>query len=224
MSRRPGDGLRPADTPPLGEVAPLGRRAVWVRVALLVGLLAVGLFVRTSGVLTSSPGDPTLPPMPGAAKVVPGLIRAGVPNEDEMVLLRDTLDVRVIAVTGRPTVEERAAAKAFGLRLEAFPLAGDAAPSAEQVSALIELVKTNTAAGGVVYMHGTFDMGAALTMAAMVQLATGMSLPDAMAGFSEAARATLTPAQTQALQEVWDVMRGAGPPNSQYASLRTVPR
>jgi hypothetical protein len=147
-----------------------------------------------------------------------------VPNEDEMVLLRDTLDVRVIAVTGEPTVEERAAAKALGLRMETFPLAADAAPSAEQVSALIELVKTNTAAGGVVYLHGTSDVGAALTMAAMVQCATGMSMPDVMAGLTEAAHAALTPAQTRALQEVWDVMRGAGPPNSQYASLRTAPR
>ncbi|WP_343938046.1 hypothetical protein [Pseudonocardia zijingensis] len=196
---------------------------MWVRAALLIGLLVVGLVVRTSGILAPTPADPALPPMPGAAKVVPGLVRAGLPNEDEMVLLRDTLGVRVIAVTGEASVEERAGVKAFGLRMEEFPLAGDAAPSAEQVAALIALVKANTAAGAVVYLHGTSDAGAAVTMAAMVQLATGTSLPDALAGLSDTARVSLTPAQTRALQEVWDVMRGTGPANSPYASLRTVP-
>lgn len=226
MSARFGDSLQPADTPALGKVAPLSRRTMLIRVAIVVGLLAVALLAKTTGVLKSDSGDPTLPPMPGAAKVVPGLVRAGIPNEEELALLRDTIKVRVVAATGSPTAEERAAAKAFGLRMAMFPLPADAPPSAEQVLALVGLVNTNRAAGTgeVVYLHGTEDAGAAPTMSAMVQLVAGVPLPAALGRLTDAERAAMSRAQNQALRDVSDVMRGASPPNSQYALLRKAAR
>lgn len=216
MNPRFEDALRPADTPAFGHVGRLGTGAVLVRVAIIIGVLAVALLAKTSGVLSSDSGDPTLPPMPGAAKVVPGLVRAGVPNAEEMALLRDSLNVRVIAATGSATAEERATAKALGLRMAPFPLPADAAPSAEQVRTLVGLVH----GGAVVFLHGTDDAGATPTMSAMVQLVTGVSLPAALGGLTPEERAAMSPAQNQALQDVSAVMSGTAPPTSPYASLR----
>jgi hypothetical protein len=217
--------MNPPDTPAIGAVASLSRRTLWVRWGVLVGIAVLALVVRGSGVLSSPPADPTLPPMPGAAKVVPGLIRAGVPSEDEMVQLRDTLNVRVIVGLGAVSVEERAAAGGLGLQVVNYPLAEEAAPTAEQVNELTALVAAMTAdGGGTVYLHGTTDSGAAPTMAALVQLTGGTPLPEVTAALGDSDRAALSPAQQQALQDAATALADPAAATGPYAGLEKLPR
>ena len=217
--------MNPPDTPAIGAVASLSRRTLLIRWAVLIGLVTLALLVRGSGVLSSPPADPTLPPMPGAAKVVPGLIRAGVPSEDEMVQLRDTLNVRVIVSLGAVSVEERAAAGGLGLQVVNYSLAEEAAPTVEQVNELTDLVTATTADGNkTVYLHGTTDSGAAPTMAALVQLAGGSPLQEVTAALGDTDRAALSPAQNQALQDAAAALADPAAATGPYAGLKKLPR
>lgn len=217
--------MNPPDSPAIGAVASLSRRTLLVRWAVLVGLAVLALLVRGSGVLSSPPADPTLPPMPGAAKIIPGLIRAGVPSEDEMVQLRDTLNVRVIVALGALSVEERAAAGGLGLQVVTYSLADEAAPTAEQVNALTALVAATTADGATtVYLHGTTDSGAAPTMAALAQLAGGSPLADVTAAFGDTDRAALSAVQQQALRDAAAAVADPAAATGPYAGLKKLPR
>ncbi|MFC5993593.1 hypothetical protein ACFQE5_05105 [Pseudonocardia hispaniensis] len=191
------------DTPALGTTAPLGRRRVLARAAVLVGLLVVAMVVRATGVLHPDPGADGLPPLPGAAHVLPGLLRAGAPTETDLVLLRDTFDVRGVVVIGSASVEEQAVVPALGMRLLQLEVAEGAAPSAEQVRRLDEFVRSVRAAGpGVVFMHDESGTGPVVATAAMVQLVAGRPLSEVLAGLSAAEKEGLSAAQNQALQDI----------------------
>ncbi|GEL17314.1 hypothetical protein [Pseudonocardia asaccharolytica] len=199
------------DTPALGAVAPLGRRRVLARAGLLLGLLVLAMLVRATGVLHPDPGPDALPPLPAAAKVVPGLLRAGAPTETDLVLLRDTFAVRGVVVIGAASVEEQAVVPALGMRLLQLDVAEGAAPTAAQVQQLDAFVRSVRAEGpGVVFMHDASGTGPVVVAAAMEQLVAGRPLPEVLAGLSAAELDGLSAAQLQALRDAARAAPAAG--------------
>jgi hypothetical protein len=208
--RRPG-GARAA----LGGVRALPPRRVVVRAVIVLVVLALGLLVRTSGALHGP--DPQLPPLDGAARVEPGVLRAGAATETELMLLRDSFDVRGVVAVGDVTVEERAVTRSLGVHLLTIEISDVDAPSPQQVAELLRFVRA-TAAEGTVFLHDADGSGPVLAVAALVALADRMPLADVLARMTPAERAAISPAQVRVLHEVAAAVAGTGPPIDPYAA------
>ena len=203
--------------PALGRIASPGRRAVLIRVAVLVVLALVAVVVRSSGLLSSA--DPTtVPPMPGGAVVVPGLVRATAPSEADLVLLRDTFGVRTVVAVGRMSAEEQATGRALGLRLVELGVPEGTTPTPAQVRSLLD-VTPRAATPDTVFVHDDSGAGPVVLTAAMVQLARGVPPAEVAARLAPDELAKLTPPQRRTLQEVADAVAGRAP-GSPYAALR----
>jgi hypothetical protein len=214
--------LFPQDRAALGGVEPLRRRQVVLRVVVVLVVLGLGLLARSSGVLHN--GDPLLPPLDGAAQVVPGVLRAGPATETELMLMRDSFHVRGVVAIGDLAVEEVAVTKALGMQLLTIEIADVDAPSPQQVVELLRFVRANTQGGnGSVYLHDGDGSGPVLVTAAIVQLAEQIPLADVLARLTPQERAALTPAQNLALQDVAAALAG-GLPSGPYAAIREVAR
>ncbi|HEY6422182.1 MAG TPA: hypothetical protein VIY28_02820 [Pseudonocardiaceae bacterium] len=213
----------PPVTAALGGVEPLPHRQVVLRVVVVLVVLVLGLLVRFSGVLHKA--DPALPPLDGAAQVMPGVLRAGPASETELMLMRDSFHVSGVVAIGDVTVEERAVTKALGMQLMTIEIADVDAPSAQHVVELVRFVRSNTENGhGAVYLHDGDGSGPVLVTAAMVQLVEGMPLADVLARLTPQERAALGPAQNQALQDAAAALTGDGLPTGPYVALREVAR
>lgn len=212
----------PAKRAALGGIEPLTRRRMAVRVGLVLLVLALGLVVRSSGLLHH--GDPVLPPLDGAAQVVPGVVRAGHATETELMLMRDSFHVRGVVGIGDFPIEEVAVTKSLGMRLMTIEIADVDAPSPEQAVELVRFVHDVTDEEGAVFLHDDDGTGPVLVSAAIVQLAEGMSLAAVLDGMSPLERAALTPAQKLALQNVSAALTADGPPTGPYAAMREVAR
>jgi hypothetical protein len=209
------------DRAALGGVEPLHRRQVVLRVVVVLVVLGLGLLVRSSGVLHN--GDPLLPPLDGAAQVVPGVLRAGPATETELMLMRDSFHVRGVVAIGDLTVEEVAVTKALGMQLLTIEISDVDAPSPQQVVELVRFVRANTQGDGTVYLHDGDGSGPVLVTAAIVQLTEQVPLADVLARLTPQERAALTPAQNLALQDVAAALAG-GIPSGPYAAIREVAR
>ncbi|MCD2188198.1 hypothetical protein [Actinomycetospora soli] len=196
--------------PALGVVARPPRRTVLLRGALLAALAVLVVVVKAGGLLSSPP--PEAPPMPGGAVVVPGLLRATAPGESDLVLLRDTFGVRTVVAVTRAGVEERATARALGLRLVELGVGADGVPTPAQVATVLGLP-------GPVFLHDDTGDGPVAVLAGMVQLVRGIPATDVAAGLTPAEAARLTPEQRRALAEVAGAVDGSRPA-SPYAGLR----
>jgi hypothetical protein len=210
----------PLSRPPaLGRVDGLRAGQVAGRLALLVALAAVALVVKVSGVLSPDDADPTLPPMPDAAVVQPGLLRATAPNENDLVSLRDGYGVRAVISLGVPSVEEQATAKGLGLTMTVVEVATGAAPTPDQVRTVLDAARSTAKSGGTALLHDVEDNGAAPVMGAFVQLAGGSSEPDAVARLTPDEQRELSAVQAQALRDAGAQMSGVA--TGPWAALRT---
>ncbi len=212
----------PGATAALGGTGALPRRQVVLRVLVVLVVLALGLLVRSSGALHSP--DPQLPPLDGAARVDPSVLRAGPATETELMLLRDSFHVRGVVVVGDVTVEERAVTRSLGVGLLTIEISDVDAPSPRQVTELIRFVRATTADGeGTVFLHDDDGSGPVLVTAAIVQLVDRVPLTDVLARLTTAERAAISPAQNLALQGVAAAVAGGGPATDPYAvALREV--
>lgn len=203
--------------PALGPIASPGRRTVLLRVAVLLALALVVMVLRGSGLLSSS--DPTtVPPMPGGAVVVPGLLRASTPSEADLVLLRDTFGVRTVVAVGRASAEEQATGRALGMRLVELGVPDGATPTVDQLRSLLAVTPRGPTPD-TVFVHDDTGAGSVVPTAAMVQLARGVPPADVAARLAPGELAKLTPEQRRTLQEVADAVAGRAPA-SPYAALR----
>ncbi|MEN3302806.1 hypothetical protein [Pseudonocardia sp.] len=193
-------------TAALGRVARLPGRRIAIRAAILVLLLAAALVVRGTGVLHPAQ-DRTVPPLPAAAVVVPGVFRSATPTETELVLLRDTFAVEGVVSVGAPSVEEQAVVPALGMRLLRLDVADGAAPTAAQVLALRDFLGSVPAPGTVILHDATGD-GPVLVTAAMVQLVQDRPLGAVPAGLSPAETEALSAAQRQSLTDAAAALSG----------------
>jgi hypothetical protein len=217
-----GRGL-PGTRAALGGIEPLSRRRIVLRVVVLAVVVVLGLLARSSGVLHQA--DPVLPPLDGAAQVLPGVLRAGPATETELMLMRDSFDVRAVVAIGDRTVEEIAVTRALGINLHTIEIADVDAPSPQQVVELVRFVRATTDEGrGVVYLHDGDGSGPVLVTAAIVQLAEQVPLAEVLARFTPQEQAALSPAQNLALQDLAAALTGSGVPSGPYAAAREVAR
>ncbi|MCW0211864.1 MAG: hypothetical protein OJJ54_00730 [Pseudonocardia sp.] len=202
-------------TSALGRVTRLAGRRIAIRAAILVLLLGAALVVRETGILHPDQQQ-VVPPLPAAALVLPGVFRSATPTETELVLLRDTFAVKAVVSVGVPSVEEQAVVPALGLRPLRLDLPAGAAPTAEQVLALRDLLRSVPAPGTVLLHDGTGD-GPVLVASAMAQLVEGRPLDTVLAGFTPAETEALSAAQKQALKDAAAALAGAANP---YSALK----
>jgi hypothetical protein len=195
-------------TPAWGRLAALPGRSIAIRAALLVGLLAVALAVRASGILQSGDAN-ALPALPNAALVVPGVYRSGAPTETELVLMRDTFGTRGVVVAGAPSTEERAVAPVLGLRLLAVPVPDDGVPTAADLQRIRDLVRETRAAGATVLLHDATGTGPVVGTAALLAVLEG-TVPDDTA---------LTPAARTAVTDLTAALDGRATAGNPYATL-----
>ncbi|GAB7191089.1 hypothetical protein NUM3379_17960 [Kineococcus sp. NUM-3379] len=195
----------------LGEVSRLARTALAWRLGAVVLLLVAALVVRGSGVLR--PEASGLPPLPGAAEVFPGLVRAGEPQEADLVrLVQDNGFSAVVDVEpGGPVladVEEEAVATGLGITYLRLPVAADGMPSAAQLQAVADLLDVvRPTESRPVLLHDENGAGPVLVLSAQLQLLRGappeVALETLGAGGSEP-----TAEQVGALREVASVVEG----------------
>jgi hypothetical protein len=209
----------PAD-PAFGRSEPLGWWRGGLRLLGLAVLLALTLLVRASGVLHPAAAGPPLPP--GAALVEPGVLRGGQPQDLDLANLRDRFRVRAVVDVDDTSVDEQAVAGGLGLRLLALHLYGTAAPSADDVLALVRFVRGAGGAGGAVYLHDSTGHGPVLVVAAVLRLLRGVPLTTVLRQLSRDEIASLSMEQLLALYEVQAVVRGVEPVPVRYAALRGV--
>ncbi|MCU1631108.1 MAG: hypothetical protein JWP64_6057 [Pseudonocardia sp.] len=190
----------------LGRVSRLPGRTIAIRATILVLLLAAALVARGTGVLHPAQ-DQTVPPLPAAAVVVPGVFRSATPTETELVLLRDTFAVRGVVSVGAASVEEQAVVPALGMRLLRLDVVEGAAPTAAQVLALRNFLRT-VPAPDTVLLHDATGDGPVLVTAAMVQLVRGRPLDAVPEGLSPAETEALSDAQRQSLTDAAAALSG----------------
>jgi hypothetical protein len=184
----------------LGGTRPLRRRQTVLRLVVLAVAGVLGLVARFTGVLHGA--DPVLPPLEGVAQVAPQVLRAGTASETELMLLRESLDVRGVVAVGTPTVEEQAVTRSLGMKLLTLDLNDADAPSPEQIDKLVRFVHATTQDGGAVFLHDDDGNGPVLVVAGIVQLVDRVPLSAVLAQLSPQQRVALSPAQNLALRNV----------------------
>jgi hypothetical protein len=210
----------PPGGPAFGPVEPLGRRARAVVLAALATLLVLAFGIRASGVLRGDPPDPSLPPLPAAVVVLPGLVRGGQPQDLDLVRLRhDHGGYGLVDVDGM-TVEEQAVARGLGLRTLQLTVPEGGAPTAAHLIALMDFVRSaGIGTDRVVYLHDATGKGAVVAVAAMLQLLRGVPLSTVLAS---APAGGFSASQLLALRQVYGVVRNGAPATGPYAELRGV--
>src|SRR5262249_19147234 len=148
--------------PAFGRSEPLGWWRGGLRLLGLAVLLALALLVRASGVLHPAAARPPPPPLPGAALVGPGVLRGRQPPGLDLAHLPDRFRVRAVVDVDGTSVDEQAVAGGLGLRLLALHLYDTAVPSADDVLAVLALVRLVRGAGGAVYLHDSTGHGPVL--------------------------------------------------------------
>ncbi|GAA0492303.1 hypothetical protein Ade02nite_68900 [Paractinoplanes deccanensis] len=215
----------PAPDPGLRELTPVSRRAVLTRVGALAALLAAALTARV--VLHEEPA--TLPALPHAAPVAPGVVRAGQPDEADLVRLHDDYGVRgMIAINGRDDStlsgdEERAAAESVGIRFVGLRIGDGDALSAEQVASVARLLR-DTRAGGdsaatLVLLHDRTGDGPVGLLAAVVRVLDREPLDEVLASAPG-----LGGEQRASLAHLAAAVTGSGGADNPYAALRVEDR
>jgi hypothetical protein len=202
---------------------PLGRRAVLLRITVVVCLLAVAVLARNSGALREDASS-TVPPMPGAAQVLPGVLRGAAPSDAELAQLRDSYRVRAIVAVGGASIEERAVIRSLDLELFEVDLPDDAPPEPGAVLELARFVR-DKAQGQTVYVHDSGgDSRALITAASSLQVLDGVPVPNVLGGLAPEERAVLGPRQIAVLDAMASVADGSAAPDNPYLVLREVAR
>jgi hypothetical protein len=205
-------------TPGFGPVEPLSRRRRAAVLAALAVLLVLALGIRASGALRGERPDPSLPPLPAAVVVAPGLVRGGQPQDLDLVRLRhDHGGYGLVDVDGM-TLEEQAVARGLGLRTLQLTVPEGGAPTAAHLVALVDFVRSaGIGTDRMVYLHDTTGQGAVVTVAAMLQLLRGVPLATVL---GPAPEREFSARQTLALRQLDAVVRDGARATGPYAALR----
>ena len=195
----------------------MGARRVTAIVGTLVLALALAVFLRFSGILPAPP--PLLPDLPHVAPVVPGVIRAGQPEEADLVRLRDGFGaVAIVDVGGQDDARlsaaaERAVTESLGMRHLSLEAPPDGLPPADQVAALRDLLAASASTeddGGLVVLHDQTGRGPVLLAAALVELLSGRPLASAQRHLQDRPGGA-RPAQADALRQLAETVDRAPP-------------
>jgi hypothetical protein len=217
----------PSVSPAVGPVPPLGRRAVLLRVTVVVCVLALCVLVRNSGALQGEAEGDRVPPMPDAALVLPGVVRGGAPSDTELAQLHGTFDVRAVVAVGGASVEERAVARDLGMRLLEFDVGAEVPPSPAQLRELVGFVRATTdVPGQAVYVHDATGVGPELiaTSAMLQALGDPIARRGVLDRLDATERVALGAAQLSAVEAVVAVADGVADADNPYAPLREVAR
>jgi hypothetical protein len=214
-------------TPALGQYVPVRRPVLVARISVLLLLPISGLAVRASGVL-QDPFSP-LPALPHAAQIVPGVVRAGQPEERDFVRIRDDYGVRaVIAVNGRDDSvlsgpEEQAITSSLGMEFLRLRVRPGAALTARQATAVAELLRrqrpSRHTSASLVLVHDRTGIGPVNLVSAVIQI---LNRQPAAVVLDPAARPDtyrFGPRQRTGLRQLADAVRGAAKPGNPYRSV-----
>lgn len=214
-------------TPALGPLPSLGRHAVVLRILVVVCLLAVAVLVRNTGALRAEPVDERVPPMPGAALVLPDVLRGGAPSDTELVQLHDSYRVRAVVAVGGASAEEQAVARDLGIPLLELDVDDTSPPAVDRVLELVRFVRETTdRPGRAVYVHDGTGSGPGLivTTAMLRVLEDPAARVDVLARLEPAERAALDPSQSSAVAAVASIAYGDVRPDNPYSPLAEVAR
>ena len=226
----PGAGSTPrypSPFPAMGPIPPLGRRAVLLRITVVVCVLALSVLVRNTGALNREAEDSRVPPMPDAALVLPGVVRGGAPSDTELAQLHAAFDVRAVVAVGGASVEERAVARDLDVRLLEFDVGAEVPPSPDQLLELVGFVRATTdVPGQAVYVHDATGSGPELVVTAAMLQALGdpTARRSVLDRLDATERVALGAAQLSAVEAVVAVADGVADADNPYAPLREVAR
>jgi hypothetical protein len=212
--------------PALGPLKRVGRRSALGRLGLVVGLLTLALVVRATGLVSPAPDTSPMPGLPGAAEVVPGLIRGGQPTELDLIGMHNNFGVRwVVNVEGSDQLED-AVTRELGVNLLQLDVS-DGMPNSAQLLDLVAFLRTTPAARPavtreVVYIHDRTGCGPVLVVSGVLQLMRGAPLEAVLSGYTSHERSCITDAQIGTLNEVAAVVKGSGTAVGSFADLRGV--
>jgi hypothetical protein len=212
--------------PAMGLLPAIGRRAVLLRVTVVVCLLAAAVLARNTGVLRAEQVDSVVPPMPAAAQVLPGVLRGAAPSDLELTQMRDSYGVRAVVAVAGASIEERAVVRSLDLELFELDVLDEGPPGPEPMLELVRFVRSATEVPGeVVYVHDAFGRGPDLiTAVAMLQVLDGATARAVLAGLRPEERAALDPAHVSALAAVAAVAEGRAASDNPYFVLQEVAR
>jgi hypothetical protein len=177
---------RPAVPAALGPGRVVRGRALAVRL-LVIGLTAALAAAALGLKVVGRGGGDALPPLPGAARVTPHLIRGGQPADYDLLQLRDAYRVRAVVNFRLGGDAEGDIAAGFGIDYLGLATPAEEAPGVADLTWLVAFVQRHETAGGVVYMHDDVGGGRVISAALMLLMLRGEPLG--------AALTTLTPAQ-----------------------------
>jgi hypothetical protein len=224
----PGRTTRyPSVAPAMGPLPVLDRRSVLARVTLVVCLLALCVLVRNTGGPGGGAEDGRVPPMPGAALVLPGVLRGGAPSDTELAQLHGSFDVRAVVAVGGASVEEQAVARDLGMRVLELDLAAGVSPAPGELRELVEFVRATTdVPGQAVYLHGATGAEPELvaTSAMLLVLEDPTARVDVLGRLDPEGRAVLGPPHATAIAAVVAVAERRASPDNPYSPLEEVAR
>jgi hypothetical protein len=183
---------------------------------LLLGLIAT-LAAGTLWLKTNSRGDANaLPPLPGAARVTPNLVRGGQPADFDLLQLRNAYRVRAVVNLRFGGDAEGEIAAGFGLDFLSLPVAVDEAPTVADLATLVGFLRRYDSGSAVVYLHDDIGGGRVITTSLMLLLLRGEPLGVAMSTLRPEEQRMLSAHQWSALVTLSQAVaeRGAGNDNA----------
>lgn len=178
---------------------------------LLLLFVVAGLAAGALGLKVADRANPeSLPPLTGAARVTPHVLRAGQPADFELVQLRDAYHVRAVVNLRFAADAEGDIAASFGLDYLWLPLATGAAPTAADLDSLVSFVRRYDSGSDVVLVHDDVGGGRAITAGLMLLMLRGGSMDAVMSTLSAEERQLLSAQQSSALATLHEALTGQG--------------
>jgi hypothetical protein len=185
------------------------RRKVLVVEAVIALLLVVLLVIAKQYVTAREVGPDPLGALPGG-ETVAGLDIGGAPADYQLQALAASYHVDAVANLAGPDVAEQVTAASLHLAYLTLDVPPDSAPTWAQLQALATFLRAHAKNGDSVYVHDDIGGGRALSTACMLLLLRGTSWAAVQREATATGLKTLSPAQTQAVNQLNSALHSNG--------------